>query len=84
MSFLHHKHLSLLTEKKDSQGNPIPFSFIYVDQQGNIVSGTDAITTSVIKDQANRRLEYTEPNGQRVHKTFSDCLFMKINDTEIE
>lgn len=78
-----HRDLSALTERKDRQGNPIPFSFIYVSRSGNITHGTDAIVTSVHTDERNRMVRYIDQTGAQQHRRLTDVLFMQVNDIRI-
>lgn len=84
MQFLSHKNIRLLIERTDSEGKPIPFSFVYAAQNGDIVRGTNAIVTSPIPDKKSHRVQFTEENGTVSHKTLCDCLFMQVNNIEIE
>ena len=76
---LNYKHVHRLMERKDEDGNPIPFSFRYIKLNGEVMDAENVVCTSV--NVKNRTHSVKFENGQV--RTIHDVLLVSIDDTRI-
>lgn len=77
---LHYKHVHLLMERKDEQGKPVPFSFRYIKQNGEIMEGENVVCTSVNIKNKTHTIKFPDSGAVR---TIHDVLLISVNDTRI-
>lgn len=77
MLYLHYRRLSRLTERRDAQGEPVPYKLLYVAKNGDIITpdSGEVITTSVNIQKGTRTVKFIKSGQQR---TLRDCLFLSI------
>ena len=77
---LRYNHIWRLAERKDEQGNPVPFSLDYICMNGDRLIADNVITTSVNIARKTRTVKFLNSGEVR---TIHDVLIRKINDTLI-
>jgi hypothetical protein len=77
---LHISKLNYLTEKKDSKGNPVPFSFCAISSKGEILRGDNCIVTSSNFKNSTRNIKYLDSGEIIKLRNYS---FIEINGIEI-
>lgn len=80
MKILRYQHAKMLMERKDEEGNRVPFNMRYVTMQGEIQEFKNVITTSVNVRKRMRNIRFIESGEQR---TIHDVLILSVNDTKI-
>lgn len=77
---LRYNLLRLLTEKKDHEGNPVPFDMRYICMDGEIMDAHNVVTTSV---DVKKRMRTVLFLGSGEYRTIHDVLVLQVNDTKI-
>lgn len=77
---LRHQYIRRLAERKDEEGNAVPFRLEYITLGGELLVGERVITTSVNVKRKMRTVKFLESGEVR---TLHDVLIRKINDTRI-
>lgn len=77
---LRYNLLRLLTEKKDADGNPVPFDMKYICMDGEIMDARNVVTTSVDVKKRTRTILFLN-SGE--YRTIHDVLVLQVNDTKI-
>lgn len=79
--------LDMLTiNKKDSEGNRLPFSILYVKLDGGIVEENNVICTSVDHSKGFRRCKFLntlDAQGNAETRTLDDVGILRIDDYRI-
>ena len=76
---IHYSKINTLTEKKDSAGKPVPFSFKAITMDGEIITGDDCTVTSSNFKNRTRNVKY--PSGQI--RKLKNISFTEINGVKI-
>lgn len=78
---LRYQYIRRLAERKDEEGNPVPFRLEYISKKhGELLVGERVITTSVEVKKKKRNVKFLDSGETR---TIHDVLIYKINDTRI-
>lgn len=77
---LRYNQVRRLVERKDEQGNPIPFKLDYICMNGDHMIAENVITTSVNTRKRTRTIKFLNSGEVR---TIHDVLIRKIDDTLI-
>lgn len=79
--------LDLVTiNKKDSQGNRLPFHLVYCKKDGGIIDQDNVVCTSVDHAKGTRRVKFLDTDdgcGNAETRTLRDVLIIKIDDHKI-
>lgn len=77
---LRYQYIRRLAERKDEEGNAVPFRLEYITMGGELLVGERVITTSVNVRRKMRTVKFLDSGEVR---TIHDVLIRKINDTRI-
>lgn len=77
---LRYQYIRRLAERKDEEGNPVPFRLKCLCLDGTVLEGKNVITTSVNLRKKTRNVMFLDSGEKR---TLHDVLILKINDTKI-
>ena len=77
---IHISKLSLVTEKRDARGEPVPFDFKAITLKGEIIEGKDCIVTSSNNERHTRNIKYLASGEFRKLRNIS---FIEINGVEV-
>jgi len=77
---IHISKLNIITEKKDSKGELIPFSFKAITLKGEILSGKNCICTSSHNASRSRNVKFIDSGEFRKIRNIS---FIEFNGIEV-
>jgi len=77
---IHFSKIPLVTERKDAQGEPVPFSFKAISLKGEIIEGDDCIVTSSNNERRTRNIKYLASGEFRKLRNIS---FIELNGVEV-
>lgn len=78
---LRYQHVRRLVERKDVDGNPVPFKLKYISKStGELIVAENVITTSVNVKKRKRNVKFLNSGEVR---TVHDVLIVGIDDTRI-
>ena len=77
---IHISKLNILTEKKDQNGELVPFSFKAVTLNGAILSGTNCICTSSHNSSRTRNIKFLDSGEFRKIRNIS---FIEFNGIDV-
>lgn len=77
---LHISKISVVCERKDPSGQPVPFSFKAVTLDGRIIDGKNCIITSSNHQRKTVNIKYLESGEFRKLRLIS---FIEINGQEV-
>lgn len=77
---IHISKLGNITEKKDTRGEPVPFSFKAISLKGELIEGSNCIVTSSNFKSRTRNVKWLD--SQQVRK-LRNISFVEVNSTEI-
>ena len=79
-NMIHVSKLNIITEKKNGQGEPVPFDFKAVTMNGEILTGKNVIVTSSNYQRRTRNIKFLESGEFRKLRNIS---FIEVNGEEI-
>ncbi len=77
---IHISKINLITEKKDSNGDPVRFEFKAITLEGYIITGLNCIVTSSNYKRRTRNIKYMDSGEIR---TIRNISFIELNGVEV-
>ena len=77
---IHISKINLITEKKNADGKPVPFSFKAVSLKGEIIDGENCVVTSSNYHNNTRNIKWLDSGEIRKIKNVS---FIELNGVEV-